>query len=177
MVTSKNSWHCRVYKWWYANKYDEYVADRKEQSNLCPYMRAVLFWAPFRAIFCNWIVLGEINGFPVPLNMVLLPLIFIPLPWELGYVSFAWKHVLKVVYLTLLLVALTIVLVGCTMFAFSGEEDGGLGWGGIFCKKLGVIARKPTTVVVKEKLSGFFELVGEWLRSAHDGICPEIRFK
>lgn len=48
MKISRNSWHARVYSWWYREKHGYYPSSG---VNLCPYVRAVLFWAHLRFLF------------------------------------------------------------------------------------------------------------------------------
>lgn len=40
----------RVYKWWYMEKYRGFPS---KHVNLCPYLRAVLLWAPLRFLFLS----------------------------------------------------------------------------------------------------------------------------
>lgn len=49
MTISTNSWHARVYLWWYHQKHPYKPAP--STVNLCPYVRVVLFWGPFRRLF------------------------------------------------------------------------------------------------------------------------------
>jgi hypothetical protein len=54
MKISRDTWHFRVFNGWFKKKkgfsFDEwYGSDRP--YNLCPYVRAVLLWAPARFLF------------------------------------------------------------------------------------------------------------------------------
>jgi hypothetical protein len=68
MIVDKSSWHARLYLWWHAQKHPAYTAyfeGNTPQANLCPYVRAVLLWAPLRFLFrhrimrwVSWPLLG-----------------------------------------------------------------------------------------------------------------------
>lgn len=49
MTISRNSWHARVFLWWYQQKHPYEFEGRS--VNLCPYVRAVLLWGPLRRLF------------------------------------------------------------------------------------------------------------------------------
>ena len=152
MKIDGNSWHVKVYKWWYDNKYKnpaaEYICPPppKTHSNLCPYMRAVMFWAPLRAIFWNWIKIG-----PLPINAVTLPAFFVSLPFLVGYVDYTAKMVVFCSYLVILVLSVLFTLV----------------W---------LISVKNILEPVERKIDniGFVKLAQEYLRSAHDRVCPEV---
>lgn len=44
MIISRKSWHFRVYRWFVEGRLPQII-------NLCSYCRAVMFWAPLKAIF------------------------------------------------------------------------------------------------------------------------------
>jgi hypothetical protein len=180
MNINGNSWHCRVYKWWYYNKYGQqteaawdenyrltYVPVTKENSNLCPYMRAVLFWAPLRAIFFPWIKLGA-----VPFNALTIPVILYAIPKLLGYLSYDVKYRIFRLYAVLAICLVVVALIF------------GLAWTAAklfktpVAKKIegGLIARIDSAL---EKIvdSDFWPLLKEFFRSAHDRICPEVNWK
>jgi hypothetical protein len=54
MKISKDTWHYRAFNFWHKEKYhwtfEEYHGDGAHTS-LCPYVRAVLLWAPIRWVF------------------------------------------------------------------------------------------------------------------------------
>ena len=49
MVIDRNCWHARLWRWHQAQK----GYNPSGSVNLCPYVRAVLFWAPARFIFLH----------------------------------------------------------------------------------------------------------------------------
>lgn len=49
LIVKANSWHYRVYTWWLAQS-----GAKPKTLNLCPYMRAVLLWAPLHGVM--WLV-------------------------------------------------------------------------------------------------------------------------
>ena len=65
MKIKQASYVDKIYKWWYMEKYSEYPP---KYVNLCPYLRAILFWAPLRFLFlCKfaWVrvpLLGVVLG-------------------------------------------------------------------------------------------------------------------
>lgn len=164
MIIDRQSWHWRVYSWWYGHKYHScrWVVDEDglehwqrhsvepERSNLCPYMRAVMFWAPLRWFFAwgsIWNVIPAL--WALALVLVALP-VFSVHRWDI-------LRAYGMVALTLAFIA------------------------GIIC---GLIAlerrRKPLPGIKtlrKFKGSSFWKLLGAYLRSAHDRICPEVEPK
>lgn len=152
-MTIRNSWHLSVYKWWYKNKYG--FPNERGYSNLCPYMRAVMFWAPLRALFGTWV---RIKG--IPLNVFTLPAIVISLPFLLGYISYNAKMTAFGVYLVLTSV--------CVLASFL------LGTRYLLSKDGKDITRGLRTRVQN---SGFTDLLAAYFRSAHDRVCPEISWK
>lgn len=69
MTISKESWHYKVYSWWYKHKYGY---RHPSYINLCPYMRAVLFWSWLRWLWID----GRIKSFRVPVIPITLTLSF-----------------------------------------------------------------------------------------------------
>jgi hypothetical protein len=144
--------HCRVYRWWYKKKYK---CEPSGSTNLCPYFRAVVFWAPSRVVFWNWIKFG-----PIPLNVISIPAIALAIPKLIGYYNYSIKHQIFMSYLFFLACFLVSGITVGILWAFS--SDGG-GFGGY------VIAFLERTCS-----SSFWILLREYLRSAHDRVCPEI---
>lgn len=147
MKIDGTSWHCRVYQWWYRHKYEN--RESKTNSNLCPYMRAVMFWAPLRAIFGNWLKIWR-----VPVNAITLPAVLINLPFLLGYASYTAKCIAFVTYGVLAFFTLLFTFIWLV-------ED----------KKI----LRPVEKALNE--SSFLNLTGEYLRSAHDRVCPEVTWE
>lgn len=153
MRINSNSWHCRLYLWWYEKKYG--YPNEKGFSNLCPYMRAVMFWAPLRAIFDTWVKFG-----PIPLNVFSIPALAYVLPTVLGYHSYVAKMVIWSIYILFLVAAVMLAaLCGLTYLLSKGGKD--------------------VTRTLRKKISNssFPRLVSEYFRSAHDRVCPEIDWK
>jgi hypothetical protein len=145
LTIDPNSWHARVYFWWYRRKYG--YPNEGKRSNLCPYLRAVLFWAPFRALFSTWVTVKR-----VPVNVVTIPAVLYAVPTLLGYLSYRLKFDIWLVYLIVVAIAALFAI------SFAFDKDG-LGW----AEKCGI--------------EDFLDLTGEYLRAAHDGICPEVCFR
>ena len=149
---SRNSWHTRVYRWWYAKKYgSEHCYGT---TNLCPYMRAVLFWSWMRFLFIG----GKIGRVRIP--AVLWPSVLATLPLLIGCAVGAQFWSIVHAY-------------GAIVFV-SGFTAGtvGLLW---FLEKrgfpaIGKAARAATA-------TSFVHLTTEYLRSAHDRVCPEVEIK
>lgn len=151
LIVDKNSWHCKVYQWWYTKKYG--YPKEGSTSNLCPYMRAIMFWAPLRLLFTDAISFGR-----VPLGAFTVPAIVLPLPWLAGYLDYNLKIAFAIIYS---IVAVCGVASGL-IYLFS---SGGLNAGKPF--------RNASHVVVT---SSFADLIREYLKSAHDRVCPEVHF-
>lgn len=89
MLVSRNSWHYKVFDWWFKSKHswrwEEYYSPVTEY-NLCPYMRAVLIWAPIRFFFLPPRLWGTI------------PTLFAVLNWWIyhHFGLLGWKHFLIV---------------------------------------------------------------------------------
>lgn len=162
MLVDREAWHCRVYRWWYRHKYAR--RGDKTFSNLCPYMRAVMFWAPMRALFSNWITLFTVRGKKVPLCVVTWPIFLYATPKLLGYASWNVKMGIWTVYIILSSMALLIAIGVGISYLFKPE---GLGWGA----KVGDAAEP-----VLKRGASFHQLLSEFLRSAHDRVCPEVTF-
>ncbi len=74
MQVDYNSWHSRLYRIWFGLKYYGREPELGYYTNLCPYMRAVLFFWWSRFLFIN----GKIGRLPVaavsyPLTVILIP--------------------------------------------------------------------------------------------------------
>lgn len=149
MVINQKSFHNRIYRWWYRNKYGV----NPVRSNLCPYMRTVLFWAPIRAVFGTWNKIGR-----VPINALTIPTLLTWLPLFVGKYSYNVKTTIFFLYGFFLFLA---VLFGTTLgliYFFSESE---------------------TMNKIKSHIqeSTFIPLLGEYLRSFHDSVCPQVEWK
>ena len=153
MNIDSRSWHCRLYLWWYRNKYG--YPNENRQSNLCPYMRAVVLWAPMRALFWTWIRVGG-----VPINAVVIPVLLYSVPVIAGYFSYGVKLGMWRTYAVMAIFAALVALLFLLVVAVSSD-----GWD---------ITRPVRKAVLG---AGFWSLARAYLRSAHDRVCPEVSWK
>jgi hypothetical protein len=167
---NRNSLHARIYLWWYEHKYkDNYAKKDKPGTNLCPYMRAILFWAPFRFIFWNWVKVYEWSyDMYISLNMLTIPFLMTFIPLLAGFGSYKLKKGLWIVDLVILgvaaligVVCLLVLLIGIMIEEYKSWKS----------KQ----PEKPKKIKVKTT-SRFVKLLKDFGRSAHDGVCPEITF-
>jgi hypothetical protein len=167
MNVNSGSWHARVYLWWYQQKYgktklvDDWHLDRlvavevpniPERTNLCPYMRAVMFWSWMRWLFIG----GKVWKIPTP--AIIIPILLFELPRWAGMLDYGLKNFILTFYAVTAGVAL----------AVGGLA--GLGW----LNKHTAFGKKMKKV--DEGLEQFGALVKAYSRSKHDRICPEITF-
>lgn len=96
MKISRNSWHARVYSWWYNEKHGHYPSGG---VNLCPYVRAVLFWAHFRFLFLT------------KMGYVTWSLLAAGLEYTLIRVG-GWKNVLEVEEAFLIILSIVAAVIG-----------------------------------------------------------------
>lgn len=149
-------------------------------------MRAVIFWAPIRALFWSWITVFEIplwDGDRVPVIPIvlwgptLLWLIFKPM----GYVSYHAKLFFFVLAAIATLVLLVVIAVVAVMSY--GEHRGRI----LRSRpRRPYVYEPPKPAKVKKHYIrkavnafigwSFWELLGEWLKSAHDNMCPPVQF-
>ncbi len=162
MITvDRESWHWRVYLWWYRMKYSNDCFP--ERSNLCPYVRAVLLWSWMRWLFISG-RLGQwpawmrkrwgFERFPVPL--LTWAFLAVEAPRWLGMVSFTAKELLYSLELAALAIA-----------AFFGLA---LGIAYLHAEKHAFHGLAP----IQRGGASFLHLLHEYLRAAHDRVCPEI---
>lgn len=145
MKITADSWHCKLYQWWYRNKYH---SESLGHTNLCPYVRSVTFWAPARALFGSWIKLGR-----MPINALTIPVLLYSIPTLLGNWSYKLKMGIWEVYWVLALLAVVITVEFLLINYFS--------------------KRSPRL----KKRSDSVRVIQAYLRTAHDGVCPEISWK
>jgi hypothetical protein len=183
---NRESWHAKVYLWWYYAKWPNKKREReydlargygepKKSSNLCPYVRTVLFWAPCRWLFYQ----GKIGRIPVP--YVFVPVILLSIPQPAGYLSYELKKILWAMDIILFGVALLALLVWGVAIVVD-LLDQKLGWANKLASyKLEKRLRKeyePIVPPLKKKTGpSFFSLIAQRISAAHDRICPEIEFK
>lgn len=161
MLVSSDSWHAKVYRWWYARKFNiQDASELPRHTNLCPYMRVVLFWAWLRWLFID----GEVTvrGQEIPIPPFIIIFLLIEIPRWVGMVSYGLKNVLW----TVEGIAALVVLVVFIILAISQVHE----HYGVF----NPIIRGAR--VTRRGVSSFDELVTAYLRAAHDRVCPEIQF-
>lgn len=148
MHIDDSSWHCQVYRWWYRHKYGGDPA--YPHSNLCPYMRAVIFWAPSRILLGTWVKVGS-----VPLNAVTIPALLLAIPVIVGRFSYGAKIRIWIIY-----------IVSAGVFSFS-----------TMILYIVSLLTENTFIETKKneiKSWSFWKLLHAYLRSAHDRVCPEV---
>jgi len=153
MKIQKDSWHCRVYRRWYKTKYGYFLND---YSNLCPYMRAVMIWAPLRALFGN-----TFHVRAIPLGFFTVPTLFLATPQPLGYLSYTAKEVLWLLDATIIGSVCFVSLLFLCEYLFDPKKKN---IAGPLIAGLQNMCRE----------SSFFSLLRAYFRSAHDRVCPEV---
>ena len=143
---NNNSWHTKLYKFWYKQKYGrEHVGS---YSNLCPYMRAVLFWSWMRPLFLTkWF------------SVIPWALLAIEIPRWAGMFSHSLKFVIWVLYGATAVAGTLLGLAAVICWLWDKHE----------------VTNKLDPMI--DKGVSFCKLVVAYSRSAHDRICPEIIFQ
>lgn len=173
MFVDKKSWHARVYGWWYTNKYsNRYRSSTPDSTNLCPYMRAVMFWAPLRLWFWDWVSMFTFRNTEIPMNLVTIPVTYITALKMMGYATYTGKLVMIVLGLGILALGIVITLAAALVLWAQRYKLGRK----VLDKFFVPIGECLTVAVKKSRISGFFELLHALLRSAHDGVCPPVDF-
>ena len=54
MKISRENWHFKVFAWWYKESHKFCYSTYDTSYNLCPYVRAIMVWAPIRFLFTGW---------------------------------------------------------------------------------------------------------------------------
>ena len=155
MWIDRNSWHWRLYQWWYERKFSRY--DRAERGpltlvNICPYVRTILFWAPIR-----WLTAWG----PRKVNVAAETVGWMGAYWLLTIIPVETVKDFDalIVFTGLWLIGLVIRL-----FVFLGTHDVGLN-----------LPSPPDFVI--EKGASFFNLLGGYISKAHTQICPQIELR
>src|SRR5208337_2658736 len=170
MIVERNEWHVRVYEWWYQHKYRNSAP--RYQSNLCPYMRAVMFWAPLRVLFWDWVELFKIKNFKVTLNMLTIPALLYGLPPLAGYFSYKLKFFLWLVALAFTVI---FVLICFVAWIINGvEERRNKNKADPAYWEAQRLHNKKRDARI-DRWERFFKMIGEYLQSAHDRVCPEVQ--
>jgi hypothetical protein len=190
LIISRNSLHARIYLWWYRKKYG---VPKDGTTNLCPYMRAVFIWTPLRILFWDWITVFEFptwenDAIRLPLNFIVIPVLLFAAAKLTGYVSFAGKTFLWIMcgFTVLIILALIVGTVirdyshHCTMEEYRRMMEPGY-QPKPKTNRLKVLERVLTRIAfaVDEFICAIaaweiWELLHQWLRSAHDNVCPPV---
>lgn len=173
------SWHAKVYLWWYYKKFpykkDPLFYKEKQSSNLCPYVRVVLLWAPLRWFFFD----GRIKKRAPPVFILGPPLLF-GVAKAIGYINYELKSCLIIVsLLTFIWVivygAVTLLVEAHRRYRLENYDDL------VERNRQKEVERllKELKKKKKKKKEGptFWELLKERALATHDRLCPEITFK
>jgi hypothetical protein len=180
---NRESWHARVYLWWYFAAFPHRRRDYeqgwdKPSSNLCPYVRVVLLWAPLRWLFYQ----GRVGI--VPVAWIAWPVLLLALPQPLGYLSYTLKRALWITDIVLALVAMFALTIYLSVL-LSDWLDRRFGLHDRFRKmeqdrylrKKDRIAQLMHTPPKKKVGPSFWKLIRQRMLAVHDRVCPEIAFK
>jgi hypothetical protein len=149
MKISKNTWHFKVFEFWFKQKHGGYDLDTytqsyyKETFSLCPYVRAILLWAPPRWLFSRprvWYTLGI-------LALALLSVFY----------HFHGVKGLEILGGVLAAAAGVIGLIVGVIYLWCKAEEQ---W------------KRHQPPVIKE----FTTVLHERVQAAHEGVCPLIEF-
>lgn len=148
MFISTESWHGKIYRWWWKSKYE--MDCEPSHANLCPYVRRVLFRAPFRWLLIAGQV-GAIHTACISWPILVLSPLF--LRWEIGLAY-------GVVLLTSATAGAIITGVLATEWFFQNSRAG-----------------RSFSSATKEKAASFRYVVAAALKPLHDRICPDLQFR
>jgi len=166
MEVNYESWHAKLYRFHSRMKYG-WEQGAYRGSNLCPYMRTVLFYWWLRWLFISGKV--GVKKFKVQNPLLIALTVFFFGPGWLGMVSYNLKHALLVVdMIAALIVTVVAIVIGARWTARRLSRVKGL-------KMLGdgTVHAIESTV---ETTFGFFHLLGRYIDTFHDKICPHISF-
>lgn len=154
-----NSWHAKLYRLHHKMK-DGWEPSAYYGSNLCPYMRTVLFYWWLRWLFIDGkIKVGNWN-IPVPIPVALI--IFFFGPGWLGMFSYNLKCLMYGVDCLAVLVLTVFGIIGLFVLIKNRVKK----------SKFHDAVLEP----VAEATSGFAHLLVDYGKSFHDKICPSIEF-
>lgn len=153
MIISRDTWHFKIFAWWfkqshYGQSFDWYYDSRNNvpSYNLCPYVRAILFWAPLRFLFSVpriWFTFGAIY-------LIALETLHHFKGWE------GMKVLLFITFMAAVSIATISVICFIVEFIKRKMEENDL--------------KAP------ESITSFLDVLHERAKAAHDGICPTITF-
>jgi hypothetical protein len=161
LCVSKKSWHARIYIWWYELKYGSFT---NTSVNLCPYMRAIMFWAPLRLLFTDAITFFEIESlgdFPVCPPVFVIPALLYGIPKMLGYWSYDLKMGFWLFYVIAVVIVISILIAAGIVSIVKNQS----------------VKSFFTKTVETTHLSTFGGLLSAFFKSVHDGICPPVNLE
>jgi len=152
MWIDRDSWHWRLYLWWYNRKFKPWERDYIANAvNICPYVRTILFWAPIR-----WLTVWGPRKVNVAAETVgwmgaYYLLTLVPVKDERDFRSL-------------------LVITGLWVFFL-------LIRGFVYLDKHAVFPSVPIPDSVVEKGASFFSLLGRYISKAHTQVCPQIELR
>ena len=176
---NRRAWHARVYLWWYYTKWPHRRSEGpKTASNLCPYVRAVVLWAPLRWLFYQ----GRIGKVQLRVAWVAWRVFLVSIPQPLGYISYNLKRAL---WISDAILGAAAVIIGLCFVVVYIAEWADQKWYWASRLETWKIDRRHRAEVrlyrelTKKKKKGpsIWKLIGEYMLAAHDRVCPEIVFK
>jgi len=151
MWIDKNSWHWRLYLWWYNRKFTPWERDYIAYSvNICPYVRTILFWAPIR-----WLTVWG----PRKLTVAVETVGWMGTYWLLTIIPVKTVEDFNALIVFMISWLTVLVIRG---FVFLGTHD--------------VSIPSPPDIVV-EKGASFFKLLGSYISKAHTQVCPQVELR
>ena len=157
MWIDRNSWHWRLYLWWYNRKFP--LRSYKNSPwfkpltsvNICPYVRTILFWAPIR-----WLTMWgprKVNVAAETMGWIgaYYLLTLIPVKNESDFISLI---VITVIWAFLLLVR-----------------------GVFFLDKYIELPMPPLPDLEVERGASLVMLLGKYISKAHTQLCPQIELR
>lgn len=162
MNIPKAAWYNRVYEWWHYDKYGWLPARDGFSVNLCPYMRAILFWSWTRLLF-----LPEDTPVATPASVRRRVLNVFSYASALTLVNLIIHHMLKS------RPSLLKVFVVEAIIALSAVTIIGSLLGGFWLSERVAKWRRSRRAGQPESVP-FSAVVKEWAKATHDRVCPVI---
>lgn len=162
MHIDSRSWHARVYRWWKVMKYGPLMYQAPATVNLCPYVRAVLFWS-----WSRWLMRsGQIGQGRWALSVPRIfwgsqPIIGLFLVWALAGPK-AFMDVLRILAIgsaALSVLSAIVLAVWLIIRMF---------------KTLPVASAMDTTA---DRALSFSRVLKSYVVGAHNKICPVVEFR
>jgi len=154
MNISSSTWHYKVFEWWAKAKYG-YVPYRVEEEgyNLCPYVRAVMFWGPLRFLFTD-------TWQKLVMTLAAIVAMLTGLIYHLAGIKGLQRELAAFVFV-FVLAAFIATIIGIIWSLAKFEQ---------------YLRSKNVKVGVPEVVSSFAEVLVDYAKAIHDGICPKIKF-